>query len=142
MMDTYTSEPTENYYSAAESAQILGVSKQTIINRCQKGDLPGAHKIAPTKLNPHGQWLIPKAAIDQPVMTQDVAVLTRQINPVEFQQALAVIVQQAVADANAPLQKQIDDLKDELRSANEKLIAAVENKGSRSFFDWLFGGHK
>ena len=137
-MDAYINEPIEDFYSAAESAQILKVSKQTVINRCQRGDFPGAHKTVPTKLNPHGQWLIPKAAIDQPVMTQDVAVLTRQINPVEFQQALAVIVQQAVADATAPLQKQID----ELRSTNEKLIAAVENKGSRSFFDRLFGGHK
>ena len=138
MMDAYINEPIEDFYSAAESAQILKVSKQTVINRCQRGDFPGAHKTVPTKLNPHGQWLVPKAAIDQPVMTKDVAVLTKQINPAEFQQALAVIVQQAVADATAPLQKQID----ELRSTNEKLIVAVENKGSRSFFDWLFGGHK
>lgn len=137
-METSQSAFDARFYSASEAAKILGLTKNAVINRCQKGYWPGAHKAPGSKVNPNGQWVIPKAALNAPVVTQDVAVLTRQINPVELEKALAAVVRQAVSSATVPLQQEIATLKAETHR-QQKLLEEIKAGQNRSLWQRLFG---
>lgn len=113
-MDTYKNANPNDYYTASEIAEILGLDKNTILNRCKKGYYARAIKLDPSSINPHGMWLIPKDEIDTPTTIKDVATLTRQITPAELQQAIQSAIGQAVADAVKPLHDEINNLKSQL----------------------------
>jgi hypothetical protein len=115
-----------DFYTAAEVAEILGLGKAAIIHRCKNGHYPGAVKAEPSPGNPAGMWLIPKAAIDNPTMTQDVAVLTRQINPAELERAIGQAISRAVQAAVEPLYVEIAELKANMNEGQTKLLNGQE----------------
>lgn len=106
MMNTYE---TSDYYTAAEVANILGLNKSTIIHRCKNSFYSNAIKIKGGPGNPHGMWLIPKEQVDVPIVTHDVATLTRQITPAELERMISGAISVAVSDAIEPLQAKIDE---------------------------------
>lgn len=114
MMNTYEISTQEKYYAASELAEILGLDKNTILNRCKKGYYMGAVKAGPSQGNPHGMWLIPKHEIDNPTMTRDVATLTRQITPSELEKTIGQAIAYAVTTAVEPLHQEISELKTKL----------------------------
>jgi len=136
MLDSYKQE---NYYTVAQVAELLGVTKQTINNRCKNGNYDGAFKTEPNRDigDPHGMWLVPRICIDTPHIIQDVATLTRQINPAELQRVIVDSVNQAVTAAVEPLTQKLDDqailiqqqnkLIEDLRLENSKNIQTITN---------------
>lgn len=118
MLNTYKNE---DFYLASEVAEIEGLSKVAVIERCKKGFYSGAVKADPTPGNPHGAWLIPKNTIDNPVAIHDVANLTRQINVVELEQNIGQAITTAVNQAIEPLHQEITELKQQLTTAQDEL---------------------
>lgn len=105
-----------NYYTASQVAEILGLDKRTIIYRCTKDWYSGAFKTAPPiDSKENGQWLIPKRCIDVPTEIKDVATLTRQINPAELERTIMTAITNSITQAIEPLHKKIDE-------QNQKLI--------------------
>lgn len=98
----------EKYYTALEVAQITEQTKANILYRCKTGFYEGAVKTPGTASNPHGAWMVPKAVIDAPTMTQDVAILSKQINPADFQRTLIGAINSAVESATEPLREQLE----------------------------------
>lgn len=99
------------YYTSLEVAELLGLDKNTILQRCKRNWYEGAYKTDPTPGNPHGQWLIPKRLIDADTahVIRDVATLTRQINPLELEKIIKQAIGQAVAAAVEPLNLKLDE---------------------------------
>ena len=105
-----------NYYTASQVAEILGLDKRTIIYRCTKSWYSGAFKtVPPITSKENGQWLIPKRCIDVATEIKDVATLTRQINPAELERTIMVAITNSITHAIEPLHKKIDE-------QNQKLI--------------------
>ena len=99
-----------NYYTALQVAEILGLDKRTVIYRCTKDWYSGAFKTAPPQNSKeNGQWLIPKRLIDVPTEIKDVATLTRQINPMELEKTINHAITHAVTAAVEPLNKKLED---------------------------------
>ena len=108
-METYEIYSSDReYYTASEVAEIKGLDKNTILNRCKKGYYNTAVKRDPSLGNPHGLWLIRKSEIDTPTMSKDVATFTRQITPLELEKAINQAIAAAVFKAVAPLSEKIE----------------------------------
>jgi hypothetical protein len=105
------------YYTAAEVAEILGLEKNSIIHRCKKGYYSGVIKTEPDKSNTQGMWLIPISEIDTPVMTKEVATLTRQLTQVDLEKAFV----SAVCNAIEPLQEKIEAQTAEIKALQTEI---------------------
>ena len=112
MLDSYK---IEDYYTMAKVADMLGLSKQSIYLRCKKGFYAGAFKTEPTDTDEKGIWLIPKSCIDTPHLIQNVAILTRQINPMELERAMTNAVTTAITHAIEPLAEQLANQAETIR---------------------------
>jgi len=121
-MDTYEKDNWDNFYTALEVAEILGLDKNTILSRCKKNYYTGAIKTDSMPGNPHGMWLIPKSEIDNPLMIKDVATLTRQITPAELEKSIGQAIAYAVTTAVEPLQQKIDKLTQQLERSEMNAV--------------------
>lgn len=125
----------EEYYTVRQAAEIKGVTKQAINDGCKTGKYPGAKKVE-SSISPHGLWLIPKNLFDTPVITKDVAEITRQLTPAELKESF----REAMREELEPLKDEIKQLRAELEAHNrrtdEKLREATKPKG---FWQRLFG---
>ena len=117
--DTDQSTPMVNdFYSAEEVARILGLKKEAILKRCRAGKFIGAYKAEPTATVPAGQWFIPKNCINQPVATQEIAVLPQAMTP----EAVALTIRQAINQGiDAQLTTAINPLRDEIKALREEI---------------------
>jgi len=116
-MSTYEND---QYYTPLEVAEILGLGKDAILQRCRKGHLEGAYKEPPTPGNPNGQWLIPRRLIDTPNAVQDVATLTRQINPMELERVMTNAIATAVSKTIEPLMIQLNEQSETIQKVKEQ----------------------
>ena len=136
MLDSYK---IEDYYTMAEVAKMLGLEKQTIYLRCKGGFYTGAFKTEPTGTDKKGLWLIPKSCIDTPHLIQDVATLTRQINPLELERAMTNAIMTAVTRATEPLTEKLNEqsllirqLQENAESSTHKIDEISQNVGELS----------
>lgn len=144
----------EDYYTAAEVAEIRGVTRQAVNSDLHAGKYPGAFQLEIGKK----PWLIPKETVDSPVITKDVITLTRQIAPSELQQLFNSAITIAVNTAIEPLQQKINEQEQQIQvlidqnklaaqqtiSLDEKLDVLLgetrmERKAKKGFFSRLFG---
>lgn len=136
----------KDYYTAAEVAQIKGVTRQAVNNDIHAGKYPGAFQLGMGKR----PWLIPKSAIDTPTSTQDVVNITRQLTPAELQQLFNTAVQTAVQAEIQPLKEEIATLKTELLQRDEAIVKKIDSfidetraerraRENKGFFTRLFG---
>lgn len=151
MTDSLTDDLTnikKDYYTSAEVAEIKGVTRQAVNNDIHAGKYPGAFQLQIGKK----PWLIPKAVIDNSVVTQDVVTLTRHMTPGELQQLFNNAVQTAVraeieqlkrdlTERDLVMHQQAEDLKETLNNfisetRAERKAKTTESKG---FFSKLFG---
>lgn len=133
-MNTYKNLNPDDYYTALELAEILGLEKNTIIYRCKKGYYPGSIKKEPDRTSPQGMWLIPKSLIDTPTVVKDVATFTRQVAPGDLAKILENAVVQAVEQAVEPLYKTIDEQTAKIKELNDKFTlnsANIEKRDER-----------
>ena len=123
-----------DYYTAGEVAEIRGVTRQTVNTDIHAGKYPGAFQL------PYGKrpWVIPKAAINQAVASQDVVTLSRQITPQELQQLFAAAVRTAVQAEIEPLQKEIAALKQELQTVITETRAERKTREQKGFWSRIF----
>ena len=127
-MSTYE---TDQYYTPLEVADLLGLGKDAILQRCRKGHYEGAYKEGSTQGNPSGQWLIPKRLIDTPHLVQNVATLTRQINPMELERAITQSITAAVTQAVEPLAQKLDEQTEtirQLQASNDSNTQTIASK--------------
>ena len=121
------------YYTSLEVAELLGLDKNTILQRCKKNWYDGAYKTDPTPGNPHGQWLIPKRLIDIDTahVIRDVATLTRQINPLELERVITQAITYAVVAAIEPLNLKLDE-QAVLIQEQAQIIQELQNQTMRN----------
>ena len=107
-----------DFYSAEEVAQILGIKKEAVLKRCRGGKLIGAYKAAPTATVPAGQWFIPKSSINQPTATQEMIILPQAMTP----EAVALTIRQAINQGIAEqLTTAMNPLQDEIKALREEI---------------------
>lgn len=107
-----------DFYSAEEVAQILGIKKEAVLKRCRGGKLMGAYKAAPTATVPAGQWFIPKSSIDRPTATQEMIILPQAMTP----EAVALTIRQAINQGIAEqLTTAINPMKNEIKALREEI---------------------
>jgi len=112
----------DDYYTAKEVAEIRSISKQAVIEGCKRGQYDGVFQDQ-SYLGANKPWLIPKQAVDNPVMIHDVAVLKKEMSPMEIKNLLAVIVSEAVSGAMEGIQEELSTVKEQL----EKVLSENEN---------------
>lgn len=135
-MNTCEISKINNYYTASEVAEILGLDKHTILYRCKKGWYSTAIKTEPSTGNPHGQWLIDKCEIDAPHTVREVCTLTRQINPLELQQVISAAITQAVTNAIEPLNQKIE-AQTALIYEQAEIIRQLQNETTKKIQDGI-----
>ena len=107
-----------DFYSAEEVAQILGIKKEAVLKRCRGGKLIGAYKAAPTATVPAGQWFIPKSSIDRPTAIQEMIILPQAMTP----EAVALTIRQAINQGIAEqLTTAINPMKNEIKALREEI---------------------
>jgi len=127
MIDTYKPD---DYYTAAQVAEIKGITKQAVLAGCQKNKYPGAIKTKPDAINTKGVWLVPKNLVDTPIMTKDVISVTRNLTPADLQTMIEQSVEKVVDNRINRLEKRLENhdklLMETLRAIQQK----NENKKS------------
>jgi predicted RecB family endonuclease len=122
----------DQYYSALEVAEIKRLTKQAVIDGCKRGQYPGAKKTDPTRGSKQGLWFIPKHVINEPVVTQDVVAVNRQITPQDLKNALKETLREEVqAIVREETAAAAEEIKQEIwRSAAQK-TNEIEALGTR-----------
>ena len=130
------------YYPAIKVAELLGLEKNTILNRCRNGFYDGAIKTTKEVHPPNGQWLIPKKLIDAPHLIQDVATLTRQISPAELERSITTAITNSITQTIEPLHQKIDEQNqklidqatkiDQLQKQNNEITKTISNINTKT----------
>jgi predicted transcriptional regulator len=114
----------EQYYTIREVAEIKGITRQSVLEGCKRGQYPGAYKTPPDGMNRQGVWMIPKQAIDEAVMTQEVATVTRALTPADLQAMIDKAVGQKIQEHEQRLEQRLENhdklLMEILRAIQEK----------------------
>ena len=124
----------EQYYTIRQVTEIKGITRQSVLEGCKRGQYPGAYKTTPDTLNRQGVWMIPKQAIKEAVMTQEVMTVTRALTPADLQ----IMIENAVGQKMQEYEQRIEQrLENHDRLLIETLRAIqVKNEKKKPF--WKF----
>lgn len=137
----------EKEFTARELAKIMGVTQQTIINRCKAGQFAGAEK----RKSPYGeQWFIPESALQIPQEIIPVVKVDKPIPLKDLENTLKAILgpvyaqSQELIEQNEKLQEQIAELNkkiENLESHDHKILTQIKilsEQENKSFWKRLF----
>ena len=98
----------EGYLTIKEYAEIKGITKQAVFYMVKGGKLADVKEIELPGKN-RKMYLISKENLTTPYITQDVAVVKHELNPLELQQIIAL-----------PIQKELDLIRQALEKMSEE----------------------
>ena len=140
MADAY--KPGE-YLSALEVSKIEGISKVSVINRCQSGRYPGAIKAQADSSNRQGIWLIPKSAIDASVKAVEEVRYSHTMSRVEFEAMMDNLVRRVVREELMQQQTEIagaiEKQTAQIQEQGEQIGSRLDRLQKKSFWQRLFG---